>query len=390
MNTQTKNKVNISAPLTMSDWLWHSKVDVRGCNDDFVRYVLTRCREFGLTRVYWRVFDGGWATYNSQLADIFYMNKPKFYAYDKPMMPESSNDILDYRNFDSLESAVRIGHELGLEIYAWMSINEEDHGHGFVSRFSRENPQCRWVRRNGYRYNSQISFAFPEVREYKLGLVKEVLAYNIDGLFIDWIRTGDNLDNPQTDAEGYADYGYETPNLERFYKTYGIDAMHVQNCDSRWVDVRCRPQTEFMREVRKLAENKKIIAMVQHPYSYRGAFPEDCNNPDTVAWIRQMKGCIHAGAKEGLLCDISTWASEGLVDGIAVSNYCRPGCTYDEALDYLDDMVGDRVERHIYEWLPGGLRKAADNEEWLKIIEERAISRGVSEVFLWEADYMDR
>jgi len=70
----------------------------------------------------------------------------------------------------------------------------------------------------GLPYNSQLSFAFPQVRDYKLGLVKEILAYDIDGFFFDWMRTGDVRNGPQADATGTADFGYEKPLVEGFIK----------------------------------------------------------------------------------------------------------------------------------------------------------------------------
>src|SRR3982751_6294782 len=97
-----------------------------------------------------------------------------------------------------------------------------------------------------------MSFAFPEVRAYKLAIIDKLLAnYDLDGLFLDWIRTGDIRDNPQNDAEGVADYGYETPNITAFKNKYGVEAHTVPNGDPRWVRLRADPQTNFMRGVRE-------------------------------------------------------------------------------------------------------------------------------------------
>jgi hypothetical protein len=129
----------------------------------------------------------------------------------------------DYGKFDSLAAAVKYGHEIGLQIHAWLSVNEDDHGWGWRSEFVKAHPQFRWVRRDGRVYTSQLSFAFPEVRAYKLSILKELLdGYAVDGLFLDWIRTGDIRDNPQNHPEnGLADYGYEMPNVEAFRQRTG-------------------------------------------------------------------------------------------------------------------------------------------------------------------------
>src|SRR5436190_79875 len=83
--------------------------------------------------------------------------------------------------------------------------------------------------------------AFSEVRKYKLGIIDELLNYDIDGLFLDWIRTGDIRDNPQTDEKGIANSGYEQPNVEAFKKQYGADPHDLPNDDERWVKLRAQP-----------------------------------------------------------------------------------------------------------------------------------------------------
>jgi uncharacterized lipoprotein YddW (UPF0748 family) len=143
--------------------------------------------------------------------------------------------------------------------------------------FTKEHPEFHWVNRDGRVYRSQLSFAFERVREYKLKLVKELLAYDVDGLFLDWVRTGDIRDNPQADEDGVADYGYEEPNIREFRNRYGIDPHCVPNGDPRWVSLRAEPITEFMRECRKLvaAREKKIplCVMGHNPLGYRAFYP---------------------------------------------------------------------------------------------------------------------
>ena len=69
----------------------------------------------------------------------------------------------------------RYGHQIGLKIHAWVTINEDDHGWGWPSEFTKHHPEFRWVRRDGTPYHSQLSFAFPEVRDYKLAILEELL-----------------------------------------------------------------------------------------------------------------------------------------------------------------------------------------------------------------------
>jgi uncharacterized lipoprotein YddW (UPF0748 family) len=223
--------------------------------------MLDQCKECGWSRVYWRVLDGGRALYHSELLrpmgrwdnDSFWSPQSET---DKALLKKF--DALDYATFDPLAEAVRYGHQIGLQIHAWVSFNEDDHGWGLQSEYSKKYPEFRWRGRNGKAYHSQLSFAFPEVRRYKLSIVEELLAnYELDGLFLDWIRTGDVRDNPQNDAQGVADYGCEKPLTESFRKAFGNDVESIPNGDETWVRWRAEPQTIFMRDVRKVVSTQE-------------------------------------------------------------------------------------------------------------------------------------
>ncbi|MBT4504395.1 MAG: family 10 glycosylhydrolase [Gemmatimonadetes bacterium] len=384
------SRIVLSSPLTHSDWML--KKDGPEWGPVGVRQMLTRCKEFGFEKIFWRCYDGGRSTYHSRLIEPFkWIDHEEIYQFSPGYIPPPGAEILekceslDYYGFDSLKAAVEIGHELDLEIHGWMSLNEDDHGVGWPSRFTREHPECRWVRRNGERYHSQLSFAFLEVREYKLGLVREVLAYEVDGILLDWIRTGDIRDNPQADEQGNADFGYEKPNIDVFKKEYGLDPREVSADDPRWVAVCAEPVTAFMREFHRIVGSRKrktsTAAMVQHPWAYRGILPEQITR-DTPQWVVNMKGNRYAGALNGLFCDIKTWAREGLVDSLLASGYYVDGGTPEKAYDYMVEETEGRLPLTLYIWVPA---EAADFERDLKIAEQL----GTREMLFWEADYID-
>jgi uncharacterized lipoprotein YddW (UPF0748 family) len=383
-------RIIMSSPLTHSDWM--GKKDGPAWGPAGVRHMLNRCKEFGFDKIFWRCYDCGRSTYQSTLIEPFKWDEHEdIFQYSPGYIPMPDAETLqkcktlDYNRFDSLKVAVDIGHELGLEIYGWMSINEDDHGFGWPSRFTREHPECRWTRRNGEKYHSQLSFAFPEVREYKLGLVREVLSYDVDGIFLDWIRTGDIRDNPQADEQGNADFGYEKPNIDAFKAKYGLDPHAVGAGDPRWVGVCAEPITEFMRGFHRIVagckRQTKTAAMVQHPWAYRGVLPEQITK-DTPEWVVNMKGNRYAGALNGLFCDIKTWAREGLVDTMLASGYYVNGGTPEMAYDYMVKETEGRLPLTLYLWVPGS---PADFDRDLKIAQKL----GAREMLFWEADYID-
>jgi hypothetical protein len=387
--TSPASRLTFGTPLTHCDWML--KDNRPGVTFDLagVRHMLSICKAAGMAQVYWRVLDAGRAMYKSHL--VLPAENYEFDQFYNPVTAEEkallesfhmdyqrrghSNRTIsetlwgfDYSRFDSLAAAVQVGHELGLEIHAWVTINEDDHGWGAPSAFSRLWPEYRWVRRDGRAYHSQMSWAFPQVMEYKLGILKEVLAYDIDGLFIDWLRTGDVRDNPQTDLHGVADYGYEAPSLAAFKRKYGVEAHAVPNDDPRWLQVRAEPRTEFMRRVRKLAHAKRkslpISVLVAHPWCYRGL------------------GDKIAGNLKGLLLDLPAWARQGLIDGASAGGYFKDGGSTEEAYRSLKEETAGKVDIWPYEWVP----KTPDE---FAAQAARARSLGAQHILFWEGDYFD-
>lgn len=387
MNTDETRRRVLSTPVTHTDWILHEEGP--RCDRSGVEYMLRRCAAFGIRRVYWRALDGRFANYPSRLVE------PGNYArvadsdqYGAGLFAPPPNGFpdrylsIDHQQFDSIEAAIEIGRRLGIEIHLWVTINEDEHGAGIGSRFSREHPECRWVARDGRRYRSQLSFAFPEVREYKLGLVRELLRYEPDGLFLDWIRTGDVRDNPQADSDGWADFGYEEPNLRRFREQYGVDAGDVDPHDARWLACRAEPVTAFMERVRADARASgselPVTVMTHHPWSYRGVLP-GMDGYEQHGW---MGGNRVNGSLAGLLCDVRTWAERDLIDGAVAAGYYVGEGNAERAHAYLKAETGGRVPIVLYCWMPKGVSDFHD----CAAAAERA---GAQEMLFWEGDFLD-
>ncbi|MEO6182779.1 MAG: family 10 glycosylhydrolase [Verrucomicrobiota bacterium] len=377
-------KLILSAPLTHSDWMLKPKI---AWGEEGVRHMLDACKAAGWSKVHWRAFDGGRSLYKSKLLrpqgrwddDSFWHpksdeDKALLQRFTPGMTPEQRTalidkfEALDYAHFDSLSAAVKYGHKIGLEIHAWISINEDDHGWGLQSEYSKKHPEFRWRKRDGTFYRSQLSFAFPEVSKYKLALLKELLRYDIDGFFFDWIRTGDVRDNPQTDSDGVANSGYEAPLVTAFKKKFKNSPQEISNGDDRWVRTRSEPQTEFMRAARKLIRSRRrklpIAALIGHPWHYRG----EQNKID--------------GNLRGLLLDVKTWANEGLIDSVVAAGYYRDGGNSEMAFRSLQQETENKIDVSIYAWVP---QTVADFDREFAL----AKALGAKEILFWEADYID-
>ena len=382
----------LASPLTHPDWMMRDAVPGVVWGIDGVKHMLDACKSHGWSRIYWRVLDGGRSLYRSRL--VTPGEHWEFDAFHNPQTPEDKRllaeygmdvakplvrrkmlanmakvQAMDYSTFDSLAAAVSYGHEIGLQVHAWITINEDDHAWGLRSDFSLKYPELRWRKRDGRYYHSQISFAFPEAMSYKVGIVKEIVdRYDIDGLFFDWLRTGDIRDNPQTDPDGVADHGYEEPLVQGFRARYGVDPHDIPNGDDRWVRFRSEPHTEFARRVRNMVRSTKphlmISMMGAHPWCYRGA-------QDRID-----------GNLRGLLLDVATWAQEGLIDDVVAGGYYMEGGTPERAYEALKRETENRANVWLYCWVP---RKVEDFER------DYALARklGAEQILFWEADYID-
>lgn len=381
----TDDRITLGVPVTHSDWMLKDGIP---WGPPGVHHMLDACKSSGWSHIYWRVTDGGRAMYPSKvmrpgdrwdpdsfwspqtdadrkLVDRFGMNPGQ--AKKDALLKKFGQ--MDYSTFDAFGEAVRYGHSIGLRVHAWVTLNEDDHGWGLVSDFARAHPDYRWVKRDGRPYHSQMSFAFPDVRGYKLSILSELLStYDLDGLFLDWIRTGDVRDNPQTDPAGVADSGYESPNVEAFKRQYDIDPHTLPNADDRWLRTRALPQTMFMRQVKKLVSNRPkripVTTLVAHPWHYRGL------------------GDKIDGNLRGLLLDLRTWARERLIDAAIPAGYYRDGGNAEQAAQALKDETEGQIPIWTFGWVPTTVPQFnADYQTARKL--------GSPQLLLWEGDYID-
>jgi hypothetical protein len=175
-------------------------------------------------------------------------------------------------------------------------------------------------------------------------------------------------DNPQTDENGVANYGYEAPSVEGFKRKFRSDPLAIPNDDPRWVRFRAEPRTEFMRRVRKLARARRkslpISVLVANPWCYRGL------------------GDKIAGDLNGLLVDTETWAREGLIDAACPAGYFKGGGSTEEACRALKNATAGKIEIWPYEWVP----KTSDE---FAAQAARARSLDAKHILFWEGDYFD-
>jgi hypothetical protein len=286
--------------------------------------------------------------------------------------------------WDAAASYVKLAHEYGLKVYAFME-QAEAHGWGWNSGFSRQHPEYLTRNRDGEVCEGTLSYAYPEVVEFKLNLLREVLAYGFDGLGINLHKGGDHRHPRWQDGVFYAHY--DLPIVEAFRRertpcrSVGRDPFRIPPEDPEWVRFRARYVTEFMRQASRLVRT-------EYPGVEFGAFGMTKGQMLPTGHWYADGGTSLAPARSALeanLEDHEDWTQEGPVDFLlaeAVGDYawerilpdfrrqvkdphCRVGVwqiAWDRAEQALEDakraVAAGAQEVHFFQWepfLPGGL-----------------------------------
>ncbi|MCC6683040.1 MAG: hypothetical protein IT445_19250 [Phycisphaeraceae bacterium] len=223
-----------------------------------------------IERVYWRVFEGGLATYPSKLATVFRGSQVKSWrGLGDGGGPKSEQWATreDCSRWDPLALAVEIAHRRGIELCAWWTLCEEDHGGHVGSDFGQQK-QFRLQTRDGKDYPGTVELFLPQVQRYRLAILKEILERNVDGVLLDFAR---NNATPSAASDGYHHFGFNAPVRKAFYKHHGVDPIDLPSDDQRWVAFKNAYRAEFIRQIRRrVGKNRHLDLMtIPHVNNYR-------------------------------------------------------------------------------------------------------------------------
>lgn len=228
-----------------------------------------------------RVFDSILATGSRRVHFRSHCAGPWWPTKVPEAAPGSVADPLNpsFRDWNPVEDAVRIGHSRGMKVIGWFDMTE---GHaGIPTRWALSHPQFCIVNREGSRLDGplrlvdrdghpfdpgrhrtysdfieaglmdgecerpdgttidpHLSLAFPEVIEYRIQLLRELLSFGVDGIYL----TANSC------------VGYEEPVVRRFEDKHGISPFEVLPGDPRWISHQRGYFNEFIRKVQSLVE----------------------------------------------------------------------------------------------------------------------------------------
>jgi len=271
-----------------------------------------RHTDFGT--IWWQYTGADLVNYRSRLGTIPGEHTDTFPDKGCGYFTESVQTLID-RGIDLTKVAVQACHERGMAIHigmrpaAWkFELSYEDY---FISDFYRAHPEWRCCDRDGTPV-TRMSFAVPEVRQHLLGIFREVLEAEPDGLNILYHR-------------GFPLLLWEDAFRARFMDVYGEEARAVPEDDPRLYDLRAEILTEWMREVRQLLD----------------AFQRERGLAKRLALSMTCLETAADNRKFGI--DVARWAREGLIDQLGVIQW--PGAPIE--LDWLQCAVaGTQVSLH--------------------------------------------
>ena len=252
-----------------------------------IRREIEPYRDGDFARIYWEVGEGDLLYYPTRVgrtpADLSVRD---YSRVGERIFVEGWRELRG-RNIDPLRAALDYVHELGLEFHAsWRNAAwtyppttfDGFFGGGLYER----RPDLHALTRDGRRL-PRLSYAFPEVREFALAVLREVASYPIDGICLLYNRRPPYLD-------------HEAPLIEGFKADYGRDPRDLEETDPDWLAYRGGVLTDFMRAVRRsmdeVAEKQGRDARIQ------------------------VSACVLGTEEDNRFfgLDVETWAREGLID----------------------------------------------------------------------------
>lgn len=175
------------------------------------------------------------------------------------------------KGWDPLKAAVKLAHERGMELHAWVWIfAAANQQHNVILNkpiddlgpvLSQRRDWAMTDKQGGFfDYNSNAKKAFfdpanPEVQQYLLGILNEIVTnYEVDGVQLDYIRY------PFQDPNANKTFGYSRESRRKFKNLSGVDPINI-NPDHplwhEWTKFRIQQVDKFVGRVHTMLKNKR-------------------------------------------------------------------------------------------------------------------------------------
>jgi hypothetical protein len=292
-------KMRVSVFNDHLDWIW----SYGNWGNPGMRHILQRYQQAHIQRVYLRTHDGSLAQYPS-VATTPYRGTIDVQGKDVLNREREwytwRGQGFDVTAFDPLQSAAEQAPQFGIELWFYATpLLDCDTGNGWKGEFAKAHPEWYRVFRDGTVSDTNMSWAYPEVMEYKLATIRELLKYDVKGILLDLVRQHCFRPGSQLlDEQGVCRALYEPPLVDAFRKQTGRDPFAIPNDDPEWLRFRADCNTDYVRRVRQLIRDTK-------PGVQLGVMVRGIGHGGTQHLGDPYREC---------LLDVSGWAKEGLID----------------------------------------------------------------------------
>ncbi len=182
-------------------------------------------------------------TYDTKVGTVFGSHVEKFWRQGDRRAYEGIKKLIAEGN-DPLRVVIDRCRSIGQPVHVSFRMNANyapPNAKTMNGRQYWDNYDCRIVNSNK-KYSYRLSYAYPQVREYRLAVIKEGLTYGPDGLNLDFLRHPPFV-------------GFDQPLVDAFKEKYGLDAFKNPN-DPRWLAMQVEVMTGFVSSVRQVLDEE--------------------------------------------------------------------------------------------------------------------------------------
>ena len=369
--------------------------------EDRLRGLIRNAAAAGIDTIYWRVSATGQVSYPSKVRTVIGDRPARVSGFQR-----TSVENLIVRQCDPPAVAVDEAARCGLKVFAYVTLFDEYYP-GMESAFEVRNPRFTWKHLSqDHHIRGLLSYAYPEVRRHRLAELKELIAYGVDGIYLDTARSHSGVQPvrglPLTARSPYLCYGYNEPEVEAFRDETGLDPLAVDRTGNEYLPMhleeyhrfRGRYLTQFIREARELTRESGIELSVGF-YTDAACYLSPAGQRGRVVMGRFGH-------------DWQTWVAEDLVDSIVlIAEHRRYGAR--DWREHSEAQFADARARgkKVYIWAateavidqmedpPGQLplNITADRElflEGLRRALQKCFDTSADGVYLYEAYHQER
>lgn len=253
-----------------------------------IREELEPYRDSDFERIHWELGSGDLLNYPTRIGRTLDRIPAPDYGRKWDRYRHEGWTRLIEAGIDPFGEAVAYAHGMGLGFHAAYRLAGWTYpppllDYAFADGLYDRHPEWRCKDRDG-RDQARLSYAFPEVQEYCIAVLREVVrAYPVDGITLLYNRRPPYLD-------------YEEPLTAGFRAATGRDARQLPPDDPEWLRYRAGVLTGFMRRV-------------------RGAMAAEAGARGSPI---EVSACILGSIEDNLFfgIDVAAWARGGLVDTV--------------------------------------------------------------------------